>query len=205
MHNLFLGILLGWGAAIPIGPINIEITRRNLQINTTAGTIFGLGACMADLTFLILLSLGAIIILVHPLALKIVSIAGCLILAWFGFNALRAAKASSEIKPPKKYSLYQNAFHGYFLTLLNPYTILFWSSVSTQIAAIAHRTPHGALYTGIGVIIGTVSWALTLNTVLHFTKHKIPNVAIRWLNIFGGIILLGFAIAGLMRAFVINY
>lgn len=207
LHNLFLGILLGWGAAIPIGPINIEITRRNLQINTAAGTFFGLGGCTADLTFLVLLSLGAIVILVHPLALKIVSVIGCLILAWFGFNALLSSKDSSieKIKKKKHYGIWQHSLQGYFLTLMNPYTILFWSSVSTQIATLANRELHGALYTGIGVIIGTVSWVLTLNTILHLTKHKLPSNAMRWLNIFGGIILLGFAAAGLIRAFLISH
>ncbi len=35
MHFLIFGLLLGLGAAIPIGPVNLEIIRRNLKDGTT--------------------------------------------------------------------------------------------------------------------------------------------------------------------------
>ncbi len=34
ISHLLFGLLLGWGAAIPIGPMNLEIIRRNLRYGT---------------------------------------------------------------------------------------------------------------------------------------------------------------------------
>ena len=74
MHLFILGLILGWGAAIPIGPINLEIIRRHLSFGMIFGIAYGLGACIADLCYLILLMSGALILLQHPLVLKIIGI-----------------------------------------------------------------------------------------------------------------------------------
>jgi hypothetical protein len=50
------------------------------------------------------------------------------------------------------------------------------------------------------VIIGTVSWVLTLNSILHFTRHHLSQRVIQWLNYSGGVIILGFAGLGIFRA-----
>lgn len=202
-HLFILGLVLGWGAAVPIGPINLEIIRRNLQLGTLTGLAFGLGACSADLTYLILLSLGAFKMLVYPQLLKIISIIGSLILAWFGLNAVRlktsglsANGSDIQMKPPGL----RNYAEGYGLTLINPYTILFWSSISATMAAATRNIPYAIFYAGFGVLVGTISWICGLNLLLHFTRHRLSTRSVQVLNILGGVILLGFASVGLWRA-----
>ncbi len=200
LNAILFGLLLGWGAAIPIGPINLEVIRRHLHLGMAYGIALGLGACLADLTYLILLSLGALAILTQPLILKIVGIAGSLILAWFGYSALRAkASVSDKIKTNTR-PVWAHTLEGYSLTMLNPMTILFWTSVSAQIATFAQHTQYTLIYAGAGVFLGTLSWILALNTVLFFTRHRLSARAIEFLNISGGVILLGFAVMGLWRA-----
>jgi threonine/homoserine/homoserine lactone efflux protein len=46
MHLLLFGILLGMGAAIPIGPINLEIIRRNLRFGTSFGIATGMARAL---------------------------------------------------------------------------------------------------------------------------------------------------------------
>jgi L-lysine exporter family protein LysE/ArgO len=203
IHLIIFGLLLGWGAAIPIGPINLEIIRRNLHYGTAIGIALGLGACSADVTYLILLSIGALNILAYPLILKIIGVIGALILAWFGFNALRlkpASIANNETRPVITYKVWRSYSEGFFLTFINPYTILFWSSISTTIALTTHASSHATLFAGLGVLFGTTSWIIFLNVLLHFTRHRLSARSIRWLNIAGGIILLGFAIIGLWHS-----
>lgn len=205
LHEIIFGLLLGWGAAIPIGPMNLEIIRRNLQLGTIYGMALGVGACTADLTYIILMSLGALSILSHPLILKIIGILGGLILAWFGFSALRLNSQSLAEKNPSTHNdkispLWRHTLEGYLLTLINPFTVLFWSSVSAQIAINAHTQGHGALFTALGVLLGTLSWSFGLNTVLHFTRHRLSGRFMHLLNIIGGSILLVFAAVGLTRA-----
>lgn len=205
LHQIIFGLLLGWGAAIPIGPMNLEIIRRNLQLGTPYGIALGLGACSADLTYIVLMSVGALAILSHAFVLKIIGILGGLILAWFGFSALRMqsqnlAEKTTSTENNRKTPLWRHTFEGYLLTLLNPFTVLFWSSVSAQIAVNASKHANSTLFAAIGVLLGTFSWICGLNTVLHFTRHKLSERHMHYLNIAGGCILLIFAALGLWRA-----
>lgn len=203
LHQILIGLLFGLGAAIPIGPMNLEIIRRNLRFGTPAGLSFGFGVCFADLTYIILLSSGALIILTHHTILQIVSIIGSVILAWFGYSALRLkASESAESQKVIYKPLWQQSLQGYLMTLFSPFTILFWTSVSAQIAAISHQGIATAINVGIGVLIGVISWMCGLNLVLHHTRHRLSQRTMQWLNYIGGIILIGFAILGLWRALV---
>jgi L-lysine exporter family protein LysE/ArgO len=196
MHLFLLGLLLGFGAAVPIGPMNVEITRRNLRFGTRYGLSFGLGACSADLVYLILIALGALVLLQHPLVLRAVGLTGALILTWFGINAIRlkAIKAKNDQSVPP--SLFKNYSQGLMLTLLNPITIIFWGSVSSHIVISADQHLTSIFLAGLGVAIATISWASGLNLVLHLTKHKLSDSFIHRINVLGGVILLLFAMMG---------
>lgn len=202
LHLIVFGLLLGWGAAIPIGAINLEIIRRNLKFGTSTGLTLGLGACSADVTFLILLSLGMLEILNYPFVLKIVGITGSFILGWFGWMALKQKaveiNTDDSLVNPRN-SLWKHSRDGYLLTLINPYSIIFWSSVSATIASNVNNQ-YSTFYAGLGVLLGTLSWVFCLNVFLHVTRHRISKKTMQKINAAGGVILLGFALFGFLRA-----
>src|SRR3990167_181505 len=205
IQEFLFGLLLGWGAAIPIGPINLEVIRRNLRLGVRFGVSFGLGACSADMTYFILLLAGALVLLQHALVLRITGIVGAMILLWFGVSALRLKTVSKDkgldkniqLKSP---ALYSQDFQAYWMTLLNPMTILFWSSVGAQIASLSYAGLVSSLYVGLGVLFGTVSWIMALNTALYFTRHLISDKMMHYFNYAGGIILIAFAGFGFWHA-----
>lgn len=199
VHIFLIGVLLGWGAAIPIGPLNLEIVRRNLRFGTPAGLAIAAGACLGDITYLTLLSLGALSILTHPFFAASLSLVGACILGWFGVSALRTTIVRESQKPLIKKPLWRHTLEGYLLVMINPYTVLFWLSISTQIAHYAMQNHWIILTMGAGVIIGVSSWASGLNILLHYTRHKLSATTILWFNRIGGVIILGFAIAGVLR------
>ncbi|MCP4473025.1 MAG: LysE family transporter [Gammaproteobacteria bacterium] len=105
LHILIVTLLLGLGAAAPVGPINLEIIRRHLQSGFTTGIIFGSGACSADLTYLFLLSLGVLTLLTHVVLINSMGIVGSLILFWFGFSAVRlTSKLQTSVVKEKNYA-----------------------------------------------------------------------------------------------------
>lgn len=195
-HSLFLGLLLGWGAAIPIGPVNLEMVRRNLNAGARVGISFGVGATVADLSYILLLLLGALHLMQYPNVLQTVGLLGSCFLLYFAYGAFKkkGAEADAETlqKAPGRHSV-----EGYFITLLNPMTILFWASVSTQFPALSQT--GAILLPCVGVVLGTLSWSLFLNTLIHVTRHKLSAKTVRALNIFGGVILLSFALFGFYR------
>ncbi|OGT64728.1 MAG: hypothetical protein A3J38_00435 [Gammaproteobacteria bacterium RIFCSPHIGHO2_12_FULL_45_9] len=200
-HYFLVGLLLGWGAAIPIGPLNLEMIRRNITLGTACGMGLGFGACCADMTYLALLMTGALLLLTHPVVSQVVGVLSALILGWFGVSAFKkppavhAEQVSHVPIPP-----WQHGIQGYLMTLCNPFTILFWSSVSAQASEWATSTGLATVWIGVGVLAGTVSWVLSLNSVLHVTRHLLSKKAMLYLNYVGGVILLGFAVYGLWHA-----
>ncbi|MDF2690877.1 MAG: hypothetical protein K0S29_732 [Gammaproteobacteria bacterium] len=205
MHLLWYGLLIGWGVAIPFGPINLEIVRRNLTYGTRYGVAFGLGACAVDATYMLLFAVGVLSVLAHPLFIKLVGCIGAILLIWFGLRALRAKPVQVSLQSAT-YSkqLWRHSAESYMLTMSNPFTIIFWTSISSQIAVMAQHTPHALVWMTLGVITGTFSWEITLNGFLHVTKHRLSLSIIHWLNIFGGLILIGMALFSLFYVLVLN-
>ena len=200
MHFIIMGLLLGFGAAIPIGPVNLEIARRNLQLGFWYGTFTGLGAVLADVVFLTIVSFGIIQLLQHKEVLYAMNILGSCVLGWFGYQAL--TMGSNVIKPGTllRRPLFYYCLAGFSLTIINPYSVIFWVSVSAQIANIAQAQQYAVLFAGIGVLVGTASWVLFFNTMLHWSKKYLPKNMSQLLNKTGGIILFGFAAFGFWKA-----
>lgn len=200
MHFIFIGLLLGLGAAIPVGPVNLEIARRNLQLGFWYGTCTGLGAILADVVFLSILSFSVIQLLQHKEVLYCMNILGSCILGWFGYQALTMENNTANPETLLRRPLSYYCFAGFSLTIVNPYSVIFWVSVSAQIASIANAQHSAILFAGIGVLLGTASWVFFLNTILHWSKKYLPGNMSQLLNKIGGIILLGFASFGLWKA-----
>jgi threonine/homoserine/homoserine lactone efflux protein len=128
---------------------------------------------------------------------------GAILLIWFGSRALRA-KPQQAVLQDNSYSqkLWHHTLESYMLTMSSPFTIVFWTSISSQVALMARTAPHALLWMAVGVILGTLSWELALNGFLHVTKHRLPLSIIHWLNILGGLILISMAVFSLYYVFI---
>jgi len=203
-HELIFGLLLGYGAAVPIGPMNLELIRRNLLYGFATGLSFGLGACFVDATYMVLLGLGARVILNNPLFLQGVGLCGALILFWFAYKAATSKVENIHLQghPAKLKPWWRHFLDSYCMTLVNPFTIIFWSSVSSEAALVIAAHPRAFWVLAPSVLLATFSWVLGLNTVLHCTRHKISPATMRIFNLLGAILLASFAAFGLYRIFV---
>lgn len=199
LHEYILGLLVGWGVAIPIGPMNLEIIRRNLTFGWPSGLSFGLGICAADVTYLLLLNAGALVWFMHSQWMGVIGVLGSLVLFWFAYQTFTMPPATYALSRQAPEALWRQVRDGYLLTLLSPFTILFWASMSSQIA-VSSQGAKSMVWMVLGVMSGTVSWMGGLNTVLHFTHHRLSPTTMHYLNLSGGVILLGFAIFGLWHS-----
>src|SRR5438477_10135669 len=97
---LFRGLALGLGAAVPIGPVNVEIARRTLRGGFFAGFALGCGAVTVDVTYAILSSLGFSLLLNRPIFYWPLSIGGIALLTYLGvmcwIGALRSRQTLSD-------------------------------------------------------------------------------------------------------------
>lgn len=219
---LLRGVALGLAAAVPIGPVNVEIARRALRFGFAAGVALGLGAVTVDVVYALLSTLSFVKLLNQPAVLLPIAAAGALLLGYLGVQCLRAARSAWKVDPlaeadatadteatpdlARPAVLRRAYLTGLLMTLLNPMTLVFWfvavPAMGATPAPAASSQAAGAdlPMMCVGVFVGTLAWVLTFSTLLAIAGHAAgsrPGRRRRWLAIadaVGGVALIGFAL-----------
>ena len=170
MESFIQGLLLGFGAAVPIGPVNILIMSYSLK-RYALGVGVGLGAMSVDIFYMLLMSFGLLKFLNQPIFLNLLSIFGFLFLLYIAYLTYKSA----DLLVAKELNLKENSFwscytKGVLLNLVNPYIIGFWISVSSFAASSSN-----ALMSLSGLIISIGLWILGLPLVVSKSKRFISQ------------------------------
>lgn len=198
------GIALGLGIAVPIGPINLEIARRTLRGGFISGLAMGCGAATVDITYAILSSVGLRWLLNERWILRGMGFAGGLLLIYLGLMSLRGAlhppRTVDDAAPPT-HRPHTHYLTGLLMTCLSPMTLLFWFvAVPGVVGQFAANPRHDLPLVCAGVFFGTFGWICTFTSFVSLLgQWKTP----RWLRIAdlsGGLVLLIFAAAALIRS-----
>ena len=202
------GLGLGFGAAAPIGPVNVEIARRAIGRGFWAGFALGCGAVTIDVTDAILSSLALRPLVGHPQIMKLIGLGGALFLTWLGIGCLlglwrhlrRDPLAGADVQSEISVAARRAYLTGLFMTALNPMTLAFWFIVVPgTVGAITQHPSHDLPIICVGVFVATLTWVVifsaTLTQISRWGKAKLIVIA----DAAGGIILLAFAAVGFWR------
>ena len=203
------GIGLGLGAAVPIGPVNVEIARRTLRGGFFAGFALGCGAVSIDVTYAIVSSLSWAQLLMRRQVLLPVSLGGVVFLMYLGFLSLRGAVRdwradylqAAALAPSARGGYLSGAYvTGVLMTLLNPMTLAFWFlAVPGQVASFTKDAGGSLPMICTGVFIGTILWVVTFAGILSRARRWRKTWWIAAADATGGLILFGFALAKLWQ------
>ena len=196
------GLALGLGAAVPIGPVNVEIARRVLRNGFRTGFALGCGAVTIDVTYAILSSLGLRPILGHrwfEIPLEIAGIALLMFLGLMSVKSARQAMRSDPLKdPPKPGSVHGAYLTGLLMTLLNPMTLAFWFvAVPGTVGSITSDPSRDLPVICAGVFVGTIAWVAFFCTTLTVLGRWRRAWWLAAADLVGGAMLLGFALIGI--------
>ena len=199
ISSLLSGLLLGFGAAIPLGPINILLMNSALKSYKGAVAI-GFGAMSADLIYFSLILNLSLKIANNQTLLKAISIFGSLFLLYIAWQIFKNKDVSIDKtnQETTKKELFKNYIKGLSLTLLNPYTIGFWLSVSATITT-KNLNP---IYTIIGIILAITTWITLMPLFINRTKHLISQKITKLFSIISASIMLYFAISLFISAII---
>lgn len=191
---LIKGIIIGWFASLPMGPIGILCVQRTLSGGKMSGFISGMGAAAADAMFALIAGYGVgyIIQMIENQEL-LFKLLGSIIIALIGlkiyftntvkqFRVSRAGGGGGSVK---------HFFSVFFLTLTNPGMILLfiWFFATLNVVLKSSGYVSSSL-TVIGVFIGGSLWWLTLSTLVNRLRNKLRIRSFYWFNkISGGIIV----------------
>ncbi len=193
MESFISGFWLGIGAAVPIGPINVMIMQESLKRYTPAVAI-GAGAMSADLSYLSLILIGVMGFAHNKIFITSVGLFGSVFLlymAWSIFGSLKEPVKRVDLKELDTKSLGAFWLKGYLMTLLNPYTVLFWLSLSAYIGTKG----LDPLFTIIGLLSAISMWIILMPYAIYKSKHLISQRVAEILSMVSAIILLFFALS----------
>jgi L-lysine exporter family protein LysE/ArgO len=189
------GFIFGLGAAVPLGPINVLIMSTALR-SYPAAVAFGAGAMSADATYLTLLLFGLLTLLDHPTIMSVLGILGSGFLLYMSWGIWSHRHDPIHLqKVEKAPPIWTNYLKGLGLTLLNPYTVIFWLSVSTYIQT-AHLQPF---WTVLGMFSGILMWITLMPLLIHHTKHLFSQKIVTIISIISASILVFFGLGMVVR------
>ncbi len=198
LASLLSGLALGAGAALPLGPINILIMTNALRSYKSAVAI-GLGAMSADIIYFLTTLIGGLKLLQYKTLANALIIFGSLFLLYIAWQIFKSRNNKLDATPVKveKSDVLKSYAKGLSLTLLNPYTIGFWLSVSTTISA----KNLDIKFTVAGIICAILLWITLMPFIVHKNKHLISDRVSYIFSIFSASIMLFFAISILLDNF----
>lgn len=190
------GFLLGLGAAVPLGPINILIMNEAIK-EYKNGVMIGFGAMSSDITYLFLIFFGVLIYINQPEILMTLSILGGLFLIYLAYVIFKNRDKKIDVSDENvdSSSLFKLYAKGFALTFINPYTIGFWLSTSGYIAS----KDLNPLVTLFGMLSAILLWITLMPYFIYKSKHKISHRVSHFINITSAFILLCFGIIMLLK------
>ncbi|WP_277640665.1 LysE family translocator [Wolinella succinogenes] len=187
--SLLQGILLGLGAAVPLGPINVLIMNTALSSARSAFGV-GFGAMLADLTYLGVVLLGFHLFLESPLIQEILSLLGGAFLLYLSLLLYRGRNQSIQERSQKHHPFFKSLAKGYLLTLSNPYTIAFWLSVASLTASPKYQ----GQWLIVGLVIAILCWITFLPFLIYKTKHLISPRISAFFSLFSAGVMVWFGL-----------
>jgi threonine/homoserine/homoserine lactone efflux protein len=157
------GLIAGYGIAIPVGAIAVLIVSTAARVSFRQGLAAGLGAASADLTYAaVAVAAGSALSgELHAVQTPVHLIGGCVLLLVAIRGLSRAShmrQVDAEPPRPTAHPLTYLRFLG--LTLINPLTVIYFSSVvvGTEAATSAARAAAFVF----GVALASASWQTLL-------------------------------------------
>jgi threonine/homoserine/homoserine lactone efflux protein len=191
------GIVIGFSIAAPVGPIGVLCIRLTLAGGRRRGLAAGLGAASADAIYGALAGFG--LTAVSSLLVNhrgVLGLAGGLFLCYLGIRIVTAGPAEKEARINKK-SLAGTYASTFFLTLVNPMTILSFAAVFAGLGIAGQNSFLPAALMVAGVFTGSSLWWITLSGAVGLFRESISPRWLKGVNVVSGLTVLFFGVASL--------
>ena len=199
---LLKGLLIGFSIAAPVGPIGVLCIRRTLANGRISGFVSGLGAATADGLYGTIAAFGLTLISDVLVGQQMwFRIIGGSFLLYLGIKTF-LSKPPQESASDKKGNLFVDYISTFFLTIMNPITILSFVAV---FAGLGLSDLSGNYISAIlmvsGVILGSIGWWLILSNVINLFRAKFNPASLKIVNWISGGIMMVFAVIAFVSIF----
>lgn len=195
--SIFLSyVFLGLSLSAPIGPINAAQLDKGIRSGFLHAWILGIGALIADVIYMLLIYLGVIHFLEADIVKLFLWLFGTFVLIYTGIESLNGANQLTPNSKEDNDSIMKTFFSGFFMSLSNPLTILFWLGIFGSIlakAAASYNKEQLLLYS-FGIILGIMLWDITMATTSSIFRKMLNVRILSIITIISGISLIIYGI-----------
>jgi L-lysine exporter family protein LysE/ArgO len=202
--NVFLSyIILGLSLAAPIGPINAAQIDKGIKHGFMHSWLIGVGAVLADGVYMLIVYFGVVHFLETPFMKTFLWLFGCFVLIYTGIETLLSANKVNIEGNRKEEPLIKSFLSGFFMSISNPLTILFWLGIYGSVlakTAATYETSQLILYSS-AIFIGLLIWDITMAGISSNFRKYLTSHLLVGISLMSGISLIGFGIYFGFQAF----
>ena len=201
---LIKGVLIGFVASIPLGPVGVICVQRTLCKSRRSGFFSGLGAASADTVFATVAAFFLTMVLAFVQRhLDILKVVGGICVIIVGVNIfLKNPVVQIRRNRANKGSLWSDYLSVFFITLTNPAFILMFIALFASFGISTREGPDfiGAALIG-GVFLGASVWWFTLTLGVGFLRRRFRPRHMLYLNRISGALIVALGAIAILSLF----
>ena len=185
---------IGFLAAIPAGPVQIEAARRSINGNLKSAFMVVLGALVVDVFYGAVAFFGIAPFLQKEIVMAVFWLLGGIFLLSLSLVIIRQSSKHHEFNPDVN-RLKEKTWgfiSGLTLSVVNPMLIFWWlmgQRVFMDVGLIEDFTAEIAFSFLIAGGLGLASYLGLLSVFLYWTKKFISRRRMKWINVFFGLLM----------------
>lgn len=206
---ILIGLVFGFVAAIPLGPVNVFVISQTVKRDFFHGFMGGLTAAVLDTIYCLIALLGISQVtfnLDRYLGLPIMKVVAALVLIVLGFHLVRQAKTYKEAIPDKKSTSFspRPMLGVALLYVSNPALYAFWIVVAGTVTSHywVSETAMSSVLFALSVGIGGLAWYFILTYYVAKYHHQFKPKTFRVIFLILAFILFAIAAYTLITLFI---
>ncbi|KIL45462.1 LysE family transporter [Jeotgalibacillus soli] len=197
MNSLFTYIFLGVSLAAPIGPVKAAQLDTGIKNGFFHAFIFGLGAIAADVMYMIMVYFGVSQFIDFPFIKTFLWSFGFFVLIYTGIeNLLTLNKIVVDLRSGRSIRLRRSFLSGFFMSMLNPITILFFLGIYGSVLAKTSGDYAGNqifLYS-LAMLFGILLWNFIMAVISSVARRLLSTTLLKIISILSSLAMIGFGV-----------
>ncbi len=204
MNSLFVYLILGISLAAPIGPVKAVLLNKGIKNGFFHAWFFSLGSIATDVLYMSLVYFGIGRFIESPFLQIILWSFGCFVLLYTGIeNLFFVNETNVNLKTGKSIRLRHSIFTGFFMSLFNPLTILFWVGIYGSMLAnsAGTATEYQVIVNSSAILAGIMLVDLIMSIISNGARQVLSSKILKYVSIISSFSMIGFGIYFGIQAF----
>jgi L-lysine exporter family protein LysE/ArgO len=196
VETVLRNVLLGISVAAPIGPASLAIIQAGMDAGFGRAFATAIGAILADLTFLLVVTFGLASIVQRPQVQIGLWVGGAAVMIYLGLRSLQRGFSGLDMAGDERSIDRSPLLVGYAVNIANPVAIVWWVGIFGSLLAenADHTSVWASLLVASSILLGIFLWHTGLSLASHGGRRWLDGRVLRLVSGAAGLALIGFGI-----------